>query len=266
MRMAAAAVVGAMAAAAAAANGGGGGAEYQDKPCALSDLVGHNWTYIAPAAFKGGIWDSQHACIYQFKACGAQCFEFAQPPQCIDGRGVTISPGAKATLGAPGATPGGQQLVSLQYTAGVAKVRGTGVVKVGWMSARCSLIDVEDGGMYVRGNPDGACHLIVSVFALWRDMQSGDAKATRVALPRVLPRPRRSEPPDGLCAARVPAAGGGLGGPLRDRHLRRGRQQAPHTRHPHRAERQAALLRLLVSTANGVHHHMYHDCPRILPR
>ena len=29
-----------------------GADEYQDTPCALSDLVGHNWTYISPPAFK----------------------------------------------------------------------------------------------------------------------------------------------------------------------------------------------------------------------
>ena len=40
-------------------------------PCGLSDLVGHNWTYISPQAFKGGTWSDEHECIYQFKATGS---------------------------------------------------------------------------------------------------------------------------------------------------------------------------------------------------
>ena len=155
------------------------------------------------------MWNNQHECVYQFKACGAQCFEFASPPQCLRSTyGNPIVSGAKATLGPPGATPGGQQLVSLQYTTGPTNCStlpgtqcstpsgeavkcpvaadgdvcgcpsatkackpcytcqkcesgrggGPGASKAGWMSARCSLIDVEDGGMYVRGNPDGRSH------------------------------------------------------------------------------------------------------------
>ena len=35
---------------------------------------------------------------------------------------------------------------------------GENVHKTGWMSARCTLIDMEDGGMYVRGHADGRSH------------------------------------------------------------------------------------------------------------
>ena len=193
--------------AAPAAAAGAPGGQYGDEPCALSDLVGHNWTYIAPAAFRGGTWNNDHGCVYHFRACGAQCFEFVSPPQCLSDQ--LGKDGVKATLGPPGAAPGGQQLVSLQYGKGQVGcstlpgvqcstpsgetvkcpvAQGDNVCgcpgataackpchtcqkctsgdvggmqsahKVGWMSARCSLIDVEDGGMYVRGNPDGRSH------------------------------------------------------------------------------------------------------------
>ena len=164
-------------------------------------------TRAQPAAFQGGHFDNEHECVYEFRACGAQCFEFVSPPQCLTDQ--LGKDGVKATLGPPGAAPGGQQLVSLQYGQGQVGCstlpgvqcttpsgeavkcpvhKGDNVCgcpgataackpchtcqkctsgdvggmksahKAGWMSARCSLIDVEDGGMYVRGNPDGRSH------------------------------------------------------------------------------------------------------------
>ena len=57
--------------------------------CALSDLIGHNWTYIPPSAFDGGVWDNQHECVYQFKSAtpGQDAeIKFDAPPQCARSR------------------------------------------------------------------------------------------------------------------------------------------------------------------------------------
>jgi hypothetical protein len=182
---------------------GSGG--YHDLPCQLRDLVDHNWTFIAPPAFRGGVWDKQHECIYQFKACGVNCFEFASPPQCLSDHAAKLSsatgtlddavvggapqvvslrygdgqPNCSALPGQQCRTPGGQNVSCPCQESDVCGCPGAtktctpchtcqrcsegssssrqGVRKVGWMSARCSLIDLEDGGMYVRGNPGGAC-------------------------------------------------------------------------------------------------------------
>lgn len=212
---------------------GSAGAEYADTPCQLSDLVGHNWSYIAPPAFAGGAWDSDHACVFTFTAApGASsgAFEFTTPPGCVH---TGHSGAVRGLLGAPGAAPGGggQQAVSLRFPglpgcgglpgsrcttpageaamcpvargacdtcgcsgatnhcqqcldcvpcantdAGAAHVHvppPAPTRKAGWMSARCGLIDMEDGGMYVRGHPgrphpmDFAPHEYLALVAAW---------------------------------------------------------------------------------------------------
>jgi len=124
----------------------------------LSDLAGHNWTYIAPPAFKGGVWDNEHACVYQFKpAAGTAAggaFEFFSPKPCLsDPNSGTPRPGpphtppppppppTKGTLGAPGASAGGGGQQEVKF------VTANGSF-TGWMSTRCSLIDVEDGSTW----------------------------------------------------------------------------------------------------------------------
>ena len=36
--------------------------------CTAADIVGHNWTYIPPVAFKGGNWNAEHGCVYAFRS------------------------------------------------------------------------------------------------------------------------------------------------------------------------------------------------------
>ncbi len=107
-------------------------------PCALSDLAGHAWTYIAPAAFAGGAWSSEHACVYRFRvrADDRGAFSFDSPPGCLHDPWQGVA--AHGTL-----LPGGRA-VAFQFN-------GTHVS--GALVDDCSLIDTSDGGLYVRGYP-----------------------------------------------------------------------------------------------------------------
>ena len=53
------------------------------KNCDLANLLHHNFTYIPPSAFKGGVWNSEHKCIYQFLPATAETskydFQFKSP-------------------------------------------------------------------------------------------------------------------------------------------------------------------------------------------
>jgi hypothetical protein len=127
-------------------------------PCALSDLAGHDWTYIAPAAFAGGAWSSEHACVYRWVAdsdsaataaadakptvkptlaarkINSENFSFDSPPGCLHDpwQGVV----ARGTLHS------GHNTVAFEFN-------GTEISGV--LVDDCSLIDTSDGGLYVRG-------------------------------------------------------------------------------------------------------------------
>ena len=46
-------------------------------------ILHHNFTYIPPSAFKGGVWNSEHKCIDQFLPATAETskydFQFKSP-------------------------------------------------------------------------------------------------------------------------------------------------------------------------------------------
>ncbi len=114
--------------------------------CALSELVRHPWTYVAPAAFQGGSWSSEHDCVYSFAAASGVPggFTFESPRGCVQDKWQK----------AAGRLDKFTNTVTLQFRGDGAEL---GPALSGVLVDDCSLIDTSDGGMYVRGY-EGRAH------------------------------------------------------------------------------------------------------------
>ena len=184
--------------------------------CALTELVGHNWSYISPQAFRGGSWSPEEKCVYSFgpSAEPSSQFSFHPPPECLPHVGTLGWPGDVAppfNLAGPalGNLSGGTD-ITLRFAThldgpltacarcqhspssccscpaastpctrdrtkccSTAERRLTTTEVGGWMAADCSLIDMTDGGMYVRGHPgrshpmDFAPHEYLALATAW---------------------------------------------------------------------------------------------------
>ena len=119
-------------------------------PCPLNELAGHNWTWVAPAAFHGGQWTSEHACIYQFATVNATSLQFESSPFCLADSWHKGLPGSSAiaVLSADG------KHLDFEF----ADRGGVHVKHRGWSTAECSLIDMDDGSSFMRGYPHGRSH------------------------------------------------------------------------------------------------------------
>ena len=109
--------------------------------CGLRELAGHDWTHIAPAAFQGGMWSSEHECVYHFAEV-REGFAFDSPPGCMSD---LWHHAAGRVLGETANT------VALQFSHNNGTVLAT---LSGVLIDDCSLIDMSDGGLYVRGYTD----------------------------------------------------------------------------------------------------------------
>jgi len=109
--------------------------------CGLSEFAGHAWTYLDPSAFDGGTWSSEHGCVYQFVATAAASLNFSSPAGCLSDQWHATPAVADLAGGA----------LSFRFV-----VDGKAMSKRGWPAAACSLIDMDDGGMYIRGHASRA--------------------------------------------------------------------------------------------------------------
>ena len=115
--------------------------------CTLSDIVGHNWTWIPPEAFQGGVWPNDHECIFQFHGVSDNGFTFTTPPTCVQNWHGRYGP-PYGIVGPAHGTLSSEGDVSLRFVVN----SSVQVTLGGWMAADCELIDTTDGGMYVRGH------------------------------------------------------------------------------------------------------------------
>ena len=119
--------------------------------CTLSDIVGHNWTWIPPEAFQGGVWPNDHECIFQFQhsvhGVSDNGFTFTTPPTCVQNWHGRYGP-PYGIVGPAHGTLSSEGDVSLRFVVN----SSVQVTLGGWMAADCELIDTTDGGMYVRGH------------------------------------------------------------------------------------------------------------------
>ena len=141
--------------------------------CGLDQVAGHKWTWVPPEALTGSPWNSEHGCVYEVKEALSSSgdpsssgdFEFSSPAGCLTDRDLGRTGGAAGRLVPDEGGPGGGK-VELTYRAAAAEGDASGASTSGnekkmdgWFGAEdCSLIDMADGGMYVRGHPGGRDH------------------------------------------------------------------------------------------------------------
>eukprot|EP01052_Picozoa_sp_SAG31_P049979 SAG31_NODE_11194_length_1056_cov_1.170324_1_plen_266_part_01 len=124
--------------------------------CKLADMT---WSYMAPANFEGVPANNEAGCLYTFKADAAgDGFTFSSPAACRGdswrlGTG-TVSPGSS-----------GRQVL-LKYAGGDAQKP---LQHRGWVTPDCQFIDMDDGGLYIRGRHpfDMAPHEWIRVATAW---------------------------------------------------------------------------------------------------
>ena len=131
--------------------------------CSAAEIVGRNWTYITPMAFKGGSWSAERRCVYSLQpaapeASSVASFKFSKPPGCLHD-GWTVARGSFSSSG------GGTVRLAFDFFDPSGSLNRT-ETKVGRLTASCGVVgtaahaflDMDDGGMYVRGYGHGRDH------------------------------------------------------------------------------------------------------------
>ena len=122
------------------------------------ELAGATWSYMAPADFEGVAANNEAGCLYAFEAGAAGGgFTFSSPPAC---RGDTWRHGTGTV--SPGS--GGRQVLLTFHPQS-----GKPLQHRGWATPDCQFIDMDDGGLYIRGQHpfDMAPHEWLRVATAW---------------------------------------------------------------------------------------------------
>eukprot|EP00040_Diaphanoeca_grandis_P043093 m.266966 g.266966 ORF g.266966 m.266966 type:complete len:535 (-) comp70459_c0_seq1:2-1606(-) len=108
---------------------------------ASCDVTGATWSYLSSGAFEGVPWNNEEGCLYDFtRGKTANTFSFTSPSAC---RG---DPWRKTpAMGTVISDTNGRE-VELNFMEGAIPIRHHG-----WVTPDCAFIDMDDGGLYIRG-------------------------------------------------------------------------------------------------------------------
>jgi hypothetical protein len=111
-------------------------------PC---ELAGATWSYMAPEDFEGVAANNEAGCLYAFEpAAAGGGFNFSSPAAC---RGDSW----KLATGAVSPGSAGRQVL-LTFSGGTHhKGQPPQVQHRGWATPDCQFIDMDDGGLFIRG-------------------------------------------------------------------------------------------------------------------
>ena len=125
---------------------------------ALCTITGATWSYLAPGVFQGEPWRNDVTCLYAFKPRGGGDgggFSFTSPPACRDkwraATGAVTGRVVELTFTMPGSGDEPCSLVRGPTKCTETKLGSPTNKKLGWINQDCSLIDMDDGGLYIRG-------------------------------------------------------------------------------------------------------------------